>query len=99
MAPDASEVHRLTHFLDVGLWRTPQHLATLGFHRQNLLAQELGRRVHTQHAPTQTSRERGAIPQPQRSEWLRQLAQARRIPWLLSNPLMRVVVLALSCFR
>ena len=50
---------------------------TLGFQRRNLLTQKLVMRLHPQHTSTQTTRERRAIPQPQRLQLFGQFAQAR----------------------
>jgi hypothetical protein len=77
MDANASEMHQLTDLLEGGFLGGLQQGTTLGLPLRNLLAQKLVMRLHPQHTSTQTTRERRAIPQPQRRQLFGQFAQAR----------------------
>jgi hypothetical protein len=71
-------VHQLTHLLDRGFLGGLEHRATLSFQLRNLLTQKLVMRIYPKHTSTQATRERRAVPTPQRVELLGQRAQARQ---------------------
>lgn len=95
MEVDASEGPPWTHLLARGFLGGWEPSATFSVQHHTLLMQQLVMRLDPKPTSTPATRERRAVPKPQRAVWLRHLAQARQPhPWLLSNPLMRVVILA-----
>jgi hypothetical protein len=78
LAPEAFERPQLPPLLAAGFLRAGQPGTTLGFHRRNLLAHQLVRRIHPPSTPPPATRNGRALPQPHRLPWFGHLAQARQ---------------------
>ena len=97
LAPDACVLHQLTHLLEAGRWRGGPQGTTRGYQRRHLRAQQLVRRLPPQHRRHPLGRGEPSHSRSASSCSGNLRRRVSRIPWLLSKPLRRAVVLAHSC--